>query len=438
MSTPAHKVATGLSLRANFSWTFAANVLYAASQWGMLTVLAQLGSPVMVGQFALGLAIATPVVMLTNLQLRQLQATDARGDYSFADYLGLRLLTTVLALCIIGAIIVWSGYRAETAQVVLVLGVSKAVEALSDVFYGLFQQHEQMDRIARSMIARGFIALAALGSGVWLTGSVFWGVVGIVASWLLVLVGYDLPGAAMLLQPSATDDRESKPGAVLHPRWHRATMARLTWLALPLGLVMMLISLNTSIPRYFIERYQGEYDLGIFAAIAYLMVAGTTVVTALGQSASPRLARYYLAHDRPAFRALLLKLVGIGALLGIGGVLVALLAGQQVLTLLYGSSYARADVLLLIMLAAGCWYIASCCGYAATASRRIGAQPVVLCAVTAASGGLCWYLVPLYGLWGAALALAGSSLVAMLCYAALVVPELLPWLDNAYDYDEAA
>jgi hypothetical protein len=57
VSQPAH----GLSLRRNFAWTVLGNVTYAACQWGMLVALAKLGSPEMVGQFALGLAIGAPV-----------------------------------------------------------------------------------------------------------------------------------------------------------------------------------------------------------------------------------------------------------------------------------------------------------------------------------------------------------------------------------------
>src|SRR2546425_157717 len=66
------------SLRANFSWTLAGNVVYAACQWGMLIVLARLGSPTMLGQFALGLAVTTPVIIFANLQLRAVQTTDAK------------------------------------------------------------------------------------------------------------------------------------------------------------------------------------------------------------------------------------------------------------------------------------------------------------------------------------------------------------------------
>jgi len=85
-----------LSLRANFLWTFVGNAVYAACQWGMLVVLAKLGTPEMVGQFALGLAVTAPVLMFFNLQLRAVQSTDSQDEYSFEHYLGLRLVTTIL------------------------------------------------------------------------------------------------------------------------------------------------------------------------------------------------------------------------------------------------------------------------------------------------------------------------------------------------------
>src|SRR5262245_13252375 len=69
------------SLRTNFLWTLAGNVVYAGCQWGMLIVLAKLGTPAMVGEFSLGLAICAPIFMLSNLNLRGVQATDARGEY---------------------------------------------------------------------------------------------------------------------------------------------------------------------------------------------------------------------------------------------------------------------------------------------------------------------------------------------------------------------
>jgi O-antigen/teichoic acid export membrane protein len=415
-----------LTLRQNASWTFIGNVVYAGSQWGMLTVLAKLGSPEMVGQFSLGLAVCAPVIMLANLQLRAIQATDAKDRYLFADYLGLRLITTALALLVIMGIAVTAGYRREAALVILIVGVAKAVESVSDVFYGFLQRHERMDRIAKSMMIKGPLSLMALGVGIFLTDSVLWGVVGLAVTWTLVLVGYDIRSGVLIVKTTVQSHGTAVGGdgweAALRPRWKTKALINLTWLTLPLGVVMMLISLNSNIPRYFVERALGERELGVFSAMAYLQVAETVVVSALGQSASPRLAKYYAEDNPAAFRMLLLKLIGIGALLGITGVLVAFVAGQNILTLLYRPEYAEhMDVFVWIMVAAGLWNVTSMIGYGATASRRMHSQPLALCAVTAVSFVACQSLVSTHGLWGAAIAMVAGSAMGVLSYSLLFI-----------------
>lgn len=386
---------TSLSLRANFLWTLAGNIIYAACQWGMLTVLAKLGTPEMVGQFALGLAVTAPIIMFTNLQLRGVQATDARQEFEFGHYLGLRLIGTTTALLLIGGIALFGGYRAETALVVLAIGCAKAFEAISDVFYGLLQQHEQMDRIAKSMIIKGPASLVALGAGVYFTGSVLGGAIGLALSWALLLLIYDLPSGKLL---------QNRPS--LKPLWDVRALTHLTWLALPLGVVMMLNSLTTNVPRYFIERFWGEYELGIYAALTYLMVAGTTVVSALGQSASPRLSKHYAAGDVAAFCSLLLKLVGVGALIGASGMLITLGAGRQILTLLYRPEYAEhADILLLVVVAASVGFMASFLGYGMTAARYFRAQLPLFLVVSIIAVLSSMVIIPHKGLYGSVIVL---------------------------------
>lgn len=406
--TPPGASVRGLSLRANFSWTFVSNIVYAACQWGMLVALAKLGSPEMVGQFTLGLAVTTPVISLGNLQLRNIQATDAKDQYRFGDYLGLRLVTVVLGLLAMVAIVVVSGYRGTLAAIVLVIGLAKAFEAISDIFYGLLQQRERMDRIATSMMIRGFLSLVALSATIFLTGSVFWGVVSLAVVWGAILVIYDLRGGGLLSPATAPAGGRA---AALGPRWDRSTLTRLVWLALPLGLVQMLVSLNASIAPYFIQRHLGGYELGIFAAIVYIERAETLVVSALGGAASPRLSKYYAAGDSVAFRALLLKVAGVGATLGIGGVLVALVAGREILTLLYRPEYARYDVFVGVMVVVGITNVSWFLGYAMTAARYFRAQLPLFALVTATMVLAGGWLIPTAGLRGAVTALFIAAVV---------------------------
>jgi hypothetical protein len=74
----------------NLVWTSAGTLVYAACNWAMLSAIAKLGTPEMVGQFALGLAVTAPVLMLAQMNLRAVLATDARGEHGFRDYRALR------------------------------------------------------------------------------------------------------------------------------------------------------------------------------------------------------------------------------------------------------------------------------------------------------------------------------------------------------------
>jgi O-antigen/teichoic acid export membrane protein len=406
-----------LTLRVNFLWTLSGNLVYAACQWGILVVLAKVGTPQLVGEFALALAITAPVVVGAGLSLRSVQVTDATSEYLFGDYLLVRLLTTAAAAVVIVGIVWFSNYGWHTAAIILVVGLAKAFESISDIFYGLLQQHERMDRIALSMMIKGPLSLAALGAAIYLTGDLLLGVCGLAAAWLLLLVVYDARnGVSVLKVVSNSEHTPAKFGSALASHlqlsWRPRALMTLTLLALPVGIVMALISFNTNIPRYFIQQHLGAWDLGIFAAVAYPLAAGTIVVNALGQSAAPRLARYYADLDYLAFSALMLKLLCVGLAVGMGGILLIWLAGRPILLLIYQPEYAdRVDLFLWLGIAAGIGYIASFLGYAMTAARYFRAQLPVFLTVTLVTAGSCAVLIPRYQLLGAAIA----SILATIC-----------------------
>jgi O-antigen/teichoic acid export membrane protein len=377
----------------------------------------------MVGQFALGLALCAPVMMLANLQLRSVQATDARNEHRFGDYLALRLATTALAFAAICLIAWLAGYRWQTALVVILVGVAKSVESFSDVIYGLMQKYERLDRIAIAMMLRGVGSVVVFALTLWLTRCAAWAVVALAGWWSAVLLTYERKTGGELLKAFGAAD------ARFAASWEWARMRQLAWLSLPLGVVMVLISLNTNIPRYFVEHYLGEAALGYFAALAYVMVAGYTVMAALGQSATPRLARYYQSN-RSAFKRLLAKMLLLAAAVGAAGILVAVLWGRPLLTLLYRRDYAQyADVFVWVMIAAAISYVKSMLGYGMTAARIFRAQVPLNVACSLGIILTCALLIKSHGMIAGAYALvvgAGIALVgatAILMAASRLAPQ---------------
>jgi O-antigen/teichoic acid export membrane protein len=417
-----------LSLKTNFSWTFLGNLIYTGCQWGMLVALAKLGSSEMVGQFTIGLAVTAPIMQFASLRMRLAQATDVNREYHFGDYLSLRLIMTFLALLVIIGIVVFTNYEEGIAWIILAVGLDKFIEGISDVFYGFFQQNERMDRMAISMIIKGLISLVALGLGVYITGSVFWAVICLAATRLLTVIGYDIPNGIKIFKDIYIAPGEQSKNTIqtasLAPRWNQKTLLKLGWLLLPLGFVVMLSSLDTNIPRYFIERQVGIAELGIFAAIASFDRAGNLIVKALAQSTSPRLSQYYSAGKKAAFRKLLAKTVGIGMLLGAAGVLVVLVAGETILTLFYQPEYARNEIFILLMVAGGLGYIATFFIYGVTATRTFAVQVLIYSLTTITLIAACFMLVPSRGLEGAAIAIILARFVQLISSIATTVNEL--------------
>jgi O-antigen/teichoic acid export membrane protein len=391
--------------RSGFAWMLAANGVYAACQWAMLAVLAKLCAPAEMGVFALGLAVTAPVIVFSNLQLRVVQATDVRGNYAFGEYVRLRLWTTAGALAVIAGIAVMQPRMGAAALVMGALGLSKGFESLSDVLYGYLQKHERMDVIARSLMIKGVVSIALMGLATLWFRTAFSAAIGVALASGLLLALYDVPATVRL---RALVKREAGAEAAAAP----ARVARiwsLAGVALPLGVTQGLVSLSANIPRYQLEGARGLAELGIFSALASLIVLGQTVVSALGNVVSPRLARLHAAGDYAGFVRLLLSIAALGAGMGAAGIVFAAFYGGPLLSLLFSPEYgAHADVLVFIMTGATFAYVAWFAGFGLTAAQLFRQQMPLLAAVCASAWAAGLVLIPSYGASGAAMALTVS------------------------------
>jgi len=393
------------------------NLVQVASQWGILVLLARLGGAREVGLFALGLAIVNPIMSFSYLDLNTLQATDAKCQFSFGEYFGFRLVFTVIAVVFIAAVGMVSRYEHDTFVIILLLGIAKAFEAISDIIYGLFQRLECMDRMGKSKILRATLSLGALALGFFFTGRLTWGVFAFAATYGLVLCIYDIPcGAANL--PGA----EITPVSLLSSlKKYRPEISRKTWqifrIGFPLGLVAALGALRISIPSYFIERFLGLRELGIFAGINTFLNGFFFMQVAVGTASLPRLAKYNAGGFRRKYWRLALGIVGLGIFVSASLVLVAMFFGETVLELVYGLEYLGFSSLFILLSVVA---LLKCVGGSLQfilASMRIFSYHLPVTSVGVFTNFLfpiIW--IPVYGLSAAAYAMIIGSFVIMLLY----------------------
>lgn len=406
MNPSQHNRLAPLSLKANFAWTLAGNLTAAFSQWLLLVILTKTTSDATTGQFVLAMSICAPVFMFAGLDLRTLQATDSDNSFEFHEYLTLRVFCGVLALLAVPGITWAIGYRGETLLIISGVALGRLFDVIADIFYGLMQKSERMDRVSRSLVIRGVCSAVAFCVAIAWTGNLVTAVFLATGVRLAVLLAVDLPVALSV---------ERKPvrfGKAVRVDWPR--LMRLAVLGLPLAVKVMLVSLNVQVTRYFVIGMCSLAEVGVFGPIAALAVAGTTISKALNQSVSARLGRLARNQQMVGFRNLLRKMRLLYLGLGIAGVTAAWLFGETLLAIVYRPDFAAYyNVLTLVAVAVALQLQSGILDMAMVALRRITVLPILSGVSVAVTSIACWLLIPIYGIEGAAMAMIISRIVRM-------------------------
>ena len=402
----------------NFAWSLSAGLVYAIAQWGVLVAFARLGTMEMLGEFALGLAITAPVMLLARMHLRMLLATDAKGGYGFEHYLGMMVLNVLGGVLLCCAIALAVGYSARASLVIVLLALAKGFEALSEVFYGALQRAERMDLIARSSIAKSVLSVVLVVLALWTTGSTAIAAAALGLSWAVVLFLFDA-------QAYRREFGGARPWRQLWQtpwRTQGTRLKSLLGLAYALGITSLLSSLRPNVPRYMLEAHFGQAELGMYAALAYFTALGGRVVYSLGQAVTPRLGRYHATGDQRRYGRALVGFAGGAALIGACAIAGAALLGRWALTLFYGAAYAQnLELFVWLMAAAALEYVCVSLQIGLTAARELKVQALVLTASIAVAALASAWWVPSVGPVGAAWALALGWLVELASSAWIVL-----------------
>lgn len=380
-------------------WSVVGQVIYILCQFAILILLARFSSVEDVGRFGLASAITAPVFFFFQLGLRFNQATDAANEFGFSDFFLLRFISTLaslLTIAVIGALTIGDS---RTMSILMLFSLAKAVEMHSDLMYGVFQKNGRLRLVAESLIMRGIFSTTIFSLVLVFSGTPVYAFLAYFLVWLTVFLVFDLPRARRLEQGN----------------YKRASFAELWRLArnsAPLGLSGLLANLSASIPRLIIGYTAGLEELGYFTSVAYVYQGANMLIQSINQAIIGRLAQYWTQGNLKAFRSVMLKLSAALSGAALLGALVLVPFGGDILAIVFGPDYRPYGSLLVLMIVALGFNIPmSIHQTGLMAQRRFTAQLVnraifaALVAVFSSAG------IALFGLNGAALGLATSSLL---------------------------
>ncbi|MEQ9414063.1 MAG: oligosaccharide flippase family protein, partial [Cyclobacteriaceae bacterium] len=305
-------------------------------------------------------------------------------------------------------------YDNSTSRVVMLIAMTKAVDALSEVLHGYFHKHEFMRIIAISRLAKGGLSLILFVTLMFHTGSLTLGLVGMLLASFCTLALFDIPSVLCIIPDSMFMS--------IMPRLNVRCIFSLIWVSIPAGLSTGLMSLSTNIPRYFIEYKMDANSLGIFAALAYTLVAGEMIMRSVRQAILPRLVHHHKNYNTRAFSKILIKLLCFGFALGVTGVLIASSLGPMIVGWLYGKEYSDQSHVFLWLVIANAIRMSAVPPGALRAMNLYWLDlSIRICGIITLTFSLT-LLLPTYGLVGAAYAIViSSSTSSILCIVAVII-----------------
>lgn len=317
-----------LSIRANMIWNAAGSVTYLASQWLITVLVVRLSVGYdAAGLLALGMAVSNIFSPIGYYKIRTYQVSDLDKEFTFAQYLGFRILTIAAAIVIM---IVYGMLTCPEATWVTVFlyGIFSLGPVFVDVLHGEEQRAYRMDVIGASLVIRGILSLASFVVG------------------MLVWKSLDVALVLMILTTFASiavfDARAFKKVThePLRPSFDGSAMRSLFLKCLPLVIALFFCCAVPAIPRQALNDVMGESALGIYSSVASPVLIVQMCAQYVYSPLLTRFAQYLKADDAKGFMLLVLKVsLAILALAVVFGTLFALL-GEPVLVLIFGASIA--------------------------------------------------------------------------------------------------
>jgi O-antigen/teichoic acid export membrane protein len=386
--------------RSKLSWSLGGNIVYAITQWLIITVIARFGSAEDLGIYSLGLAITAPVVLFFSFQLRTILATDIKNQYDFPQYLGSRIIHLTFSFVLVIPISIFYSEDFKTILVIIIMGLVKYIEALSDICMGYFQKEGKVDLIGKSQLYRGISTSVTVIIIYIFSNNIIFSCLGLLIVMVLRYILFDLKKLRTITDVSP----------IFNNSWFELML-----MTLPLGVSSLIGSLNTNIPRYFLDHFWGVEEVGIFSALYFILIAGNMLITPISLLAAPRIANAYNKGTVSQFVKINMKLSFIVTVLFILFFLVVITEGELLLTIFFGEKYAAyINSFIIISFSMLFGFIATFLALSIVAARVLKIHSIINFFVLLVTLIASYFCIKDYSIIGASYALLISRFFQML------------------------
>lgn len=339
-----------LSLAENSFYNTVGSIVYCFCQWLVSSVFVVHFSPEATlvsntGMLQLAMSVTNMFFSISMYSMRTYQISDTESRYSDREYIGVRVVTCLLAFILCTLYAVACGYDINGIACIAFYMIYKLSEAFCDVLHGIDQKNYRMDYVGISFILRGAVTVAVFPTVLYFTGNLFAAVIAMAIANFAVVALYDM--------------RATSSFCLVKPKFDGKVIMSVLITCFPAMVASSTFTAITTIPRQLLENMHGEEALGYYGTMATPVVVIQVLATSIFNPMLNDLTELYVKKDISAF----LKKLGKSflLLLGIVAVCVAGIAlfGEFAVKLIFGERFSEYTYLMYGMVGCTAIYVVS-------------------------------------------------------------------------------
>lgn len=322
-----------LTIKQSILWNSWGSLIYLGVQWLQTVLVARLLGYEDAGIFSLAMSVTNIFYALSIYGMRNFQVSDIEEKYTADNYVVSRVVTGAGAFVLCVGFTILNKYNFQQTICIIAYMLFKLSETIFDVFSGFYQKRWRMDILGKSMTMRAIIMLCIFPGVMVVTQNLLSAIVSMAIGVFCVILFYDIKKTREL----ETFELNVEGDKVL----------RLLVECFPLAIYLVLTTSIGSIPRYFLEIYQGSEKLGIYASVATPTLIVQMAATYIFNPMVTVFAECLNRKDKKQFVKTLFQCLIITATVSVVALAGGKIFGRIGLFILYGEGIVEYEYLLI-------------------------------------------------------------------------------------------
>lgn len=326
----------------NFIWNILGTGFNAFNSLFFMITVTRINGLDNAGIFTIAFSTACIIYIIGVYAGRIYQVTEPDKTITDKEYIINRIITTISMIVLVILFCLIKKYTLFKTTIFILLTTYKALEAFSDVIYGILQKNEKLDIVGKSLFFKSIISVILFILIDFITKNLIISICSIIIINIILIIIYDLKNSLQYV------DLKSKVNKNNIMKIFKSGF--FTFAIAFLG-IYILNAPKYAIDSYLENNYQTIFGIIVMPATMIGLVAQFLIHPYLNQ-----ILELYQKRDLTKLNKLILRLIFV--IIGVGAIssLLAYFLGPEVLGLIYGIDLTAYRISLLIIIIASTIY----------------------------------------------------------------------------------